>query len=83
MSVKAIYDSAPLGALIRFSNGELRPPARFTRKVAAWERVNGVGRDSSANRRRSSAALIPVWRPSPCTRTISPRRRRSRRPPDA
>lgn len=44
MSVKAIYESAPLGALIRFSNDKPKPPARFTRKVAAWERVNGVGR---------------------------------------
>ena len=44
MSVKAIYDSAPLGALIRFSNDKPKPPARFTKKVAAWERVNGVGR---------------------------------------
>jgi hypothetical protein len=44
MSVKAIYDSAPLGAVIRFSNGQPKPPARFTRKVAAWERVNGAGR---------------------------------------
>jgi hypothetical protein len=44
MSVKAIYDSAPLGALIRFSNDKPKPPARFTRKIAAWERVNGVGR---------------------------------------
>jgi len=44
MSVKTIYESAPLGALIRFSNDKPMPPARFTRKVAAWERVNGVGR---------------------------------------
>jgi hypothetical protein len=44
MSAKAIYEGAPLGALIRFSNGQPKPPARFTRKVAAWERVNGVGR---------------------------------------
>ena len=44
MSVKVIYDRAPLGALIRFSNGQPKPPARFTRKVASWERVNGVGR---------------------------------------
>ena len=43
MSVKVIYDRAPLGALIRFSNGQPKPPARYTRKVAAWERVNGVG----------------------------------------
>ena len=44
MSVKVIYDRAPLGALIRFSNGQPKPPAGLTRKVAAWERVNGVGR---------------------------------------
>ncbi|MFG1466111.1 hypothetical protein V5F77_24905 [Xanthobacter sp. DSM 24535] len=44
MSAKAIYDNAPLGALIRFSDGRPRPPARFTRKLAAWERSNGVGR---------------------------------------
>jgi hypothetical protein len=44
MSVKLIYDSAPLAALIRFSNGQPKPSVRFTKKVAAWERVNGVGR---------------------------------------
>ncbi|MFG1377313.1 hypothetical protein V5G24_21160 [Xanthobacter sp. VTT E-85241] len=44
MSAKAIYDTAPLGALIRFSDGTPRPPARFTRKLAAWRRSNGVGR---------------------------------------
>src|SRR6266704_6750722 len=44
MSAKAIYDAAPLGALIRFSDGTPRPPSRFTKKLAAWERSNGVGR---------------------------------------
>jgi hypothetical protein len=44
MSAKLIYDSAPLGSIIRFSNGEPRPPERFTRKVAAWENDNGSGR---------------------------------------
>ena len=44
MSAKAIYDAAPLGALIRFSDGSPRPPARFTKKLAAWERSNSVGR---------------------------------------
>lgn len=44
MSAKAIYDTAPLGAIIRFSDGRPRPPARFARKLAAWERSNGVGR---------------------------------------
>ncbi|SDR63813.1 hypothetical protein SAMN05519103_09065 [Rhizobiales bacterium GAS113] len=44
MSAIAIYDTAPLGALIKFSDDTPRPPARFTRKLAAWERMNGAGR---------------------------------------
>ena len=44
MSAHLIYDEAPLGALIRYADGTPRPPARFTRKLAAWERRNGVGR---------------------------------------
>lgn len=44
MSATTIYNNAPLGSLIRFSNGEPRPPERFKRKVAAWENNNGSGR---------------------------------------
>ncbi len=44
MSAHTVYDNAPLGSLIRYSDGTLRPPARFTRKLAAWEDRNGVGR---------------------------------------
>lgn len=44
MSAKTIYEQAPLGALIRYSSGEPRPPERFTRKLRAWERENGTGR---------------------------------------
>jgi hypothetical protein len=44
MPAQHIYDAAPLGALIRFLNGEPRPPARFTRKLDAWEDSNAVGR---------------------------------------
>lgn len=43
MSALDIYCHAPLGAKIRFSNGEPRPPDRFTRKVRAWEEDNGTG----------------------------------------
>jgi len=43
MSALDIYRHAPLGAKIRFSNGEPRPPDRFTRKVRAWEEENGTG----------------------------------------
>jgi len=44
MSAKTIIDTAPLGALIRYIDGCPKPPARFTKKLAAWERSNGLGR---------------------------------------
>jgi len=44
MSAKTIIDTAPLGALIRYTDGSPKPPARFTKKLAAWERSNGLGR---------------------------------------
>ena len=44
MSATTILDTAPLGALIRYTDSAPKPPARFTKKLAAWERSNGVGR---------------------------------------
>ena len=44
MSANTIIDTAPLGALIRYADGSPKPPARFTKKLAASERPNGVGR---------------------------------------
>jgi hypothetical protein len=44
MSASHIFDIAPLGSLIAYSDGQPKPPARFTKKLAAWERRNGVGR---------------------------------------
>ena len=44
MSAQAIYDSAPLGALIRYCDDRPTPPARFKRKLAAWKQTNGTGR---------------------------------------
>jgi hypothetical protein len=44
MSAQTIFDTAPLGALVRYSDGRPQPPARFKRKLAAWERNNGIGR---------------------------------------
>ena len=41
MSATTIIDTAPLGALIRYTDGSPKPPARFTKKLAAWERSNG------------------------------------------
>ncbi|MGQ3672031.1 hypothetical protein ACT6QG_06510 [Xanthobacter sp. TB0136] len=44
MSASLIFDIAPLGSLVAYSDGTPRPPARFTKKLAAWERRNGLGR---------------------------------------
>ena len=44
MSATTIIETAPLGTLIRYTDGSPKPPARFTKKLAAWERSNGVGR---------------------------------------
>ena len=43
MTPLELYLSAPLGSKIRFSNGQPRPPERFTRKVKTWENDNGTG----------------------------------------
>jgi|SRR6267378_833922 hypothetical protein len=44
MSAYHIYDNAPLGSLVRYSDGTSKPPARFDRKLAAWQNRNGVAR---------------------------------------
>ena len=56
MSAPLIYETAPLGSLIRYSNGEPRPPERFTRKVKAWTNDNGVGRLTDSLKRPQQAA---------------------------
>jgi hypothetical protein len=44
MSAQHIYDLAPRGSIIRYSDGTPKPPARFKRKLAAWENNNSGGR---------------------------------------
>ena len=61
MSATAIIDEAPLGALIRYTDGSPQPPARFTKKRAAWERSNGVGRLVKKEPPRS----CPTWTAPP------------------
>jgi phosphomevalonate kinase len=43
-SARNVYETAPLGSLIRYSNGQPRPPERFKKKLRAWEYENGTGR---------------------------------------
>ena len=44
LSAQQLYDAGPLGALVRFSDGAVEPPARHRRKHAAWRSSNGTGR---------------------------------------
>lgn len=44
MSALHILRDAPLGALVRFSDGSPRPPERFRRKLRAWCDRNDTGR---------------------------------------
>ncbi|MDP3411070.1 hypothetical protein [Bosea sp. (in: a-proteobacteria)] len=44
MSAHAIYDHAPIGSIIAWSDSTPRPPERFTKKLAAWLTNNGKGR---------------------------------------
>ncbi len=42
MSASLIFDIVPLGSLVAYSDGQPKPPARFTKKLAAWKSRNGV-----------------------------------------
>mgnify|MGYP001481572161 CR=1 FL=1 len=44
MSASLIFDIAPLGSLVSYSDNQPKPPTRFTKKLAAWKSRNGVGR---------------------------------------
>lgn len=44
MSASLIFDLAPLGAIVKYSDGTPRPPERHRRKIAAWENRNNAGR---------------------------------------
>lgn len=62
MTASLIFDIAPLGSLVAYSDGTPRPPARFTKKLAAWERRNGFGRLV----RKEPARERPTYSSPPC-----------------
>jgi len=62
MSASLVFDVAPLGSLVAYADGQPKPPARFTRKLAAWERRNGVGRLV----RKEPARERPTYTSPPC-----------------
>lgn len=44
MSAHTIFDNAPIGAFIAWSDGTPEPPTRFKKKLAAWKVNNCSGR---------------------------------------
>jgi hypothetical protein len=65
MSAQLIYDLAPLGAIIRFSDGTPHSPDRHRKKLAAWGHRNSGGRliRKQAERRAGNTvigATIPL-----------------------
>lgn len=44
MSASLIFDLAPIGALVSWSDGTPRPPECFHKKLAAWHTRNSKGR---------------------------------------
>jgi hypothetical protein len=63
-TAQSIYDEAPLGAHIRFTDGTSRPPERFKRKLSAWK-----DRNSSGQLTQRSSAGTGVF-PCPATFTL-------------
>ena len=44
MSAHTIFDTAPIGSIVAWSDGTPQPPARFRKKLAAWQSSNSRGR---------------------------------------
>lgn len=44
MSAHTIIDNAPIGSIVAWSDGTPQPPARFRKKLAAWQTNNSRGR---------------------------------------
>lgn len=44
LTAQQIFDTAPLGAMIRYFDGTPKPPERFKRKLSEWKRTNDSGR---------------------------------------
>lgn len=44
MSAHTIFDNAPIGSVIAWSDGTPQPPVRFNKKLTAWRTNNSRGR---------------------------------------
>ena len=44
MSAHLIFDTAPIGSIVAWSDGTSRPPERHRKKLSAWQTSNSQGR---------------------------------------
>lgn len=44
MSAHTIFDNAPIGSIVAWSDGTPRPPERHRKKLSAWQSNNSQGR---------------------------------------
>lgn len=61
MSVQQIFEHAPLGSIIHYSDGTPRPPDRHRRKLSAWgDRNNGGRLIRKQPERRLGITVLPA-----------------------
>lgn len=63
MSASLIYDLAPIGSIVTWSDGSPRPPERHKKKLSAWQTRNSQGRLIRKEGKRSIGAtsLTPCF----------------------
>jgi hypothetical protein len=57
MSAHTIFEHAPIGAIVTWSDGTPRPPDRQSKKLSAWKTSNSQGRLIHKEGRRDPGAL--------------------------
>ncbi|AJD43519.1 hypothetical protein RGR602_PA00175 (plasmid) [Rhizobium gallicum bv. gallicum R602sp] len=63
MSASLIYDLAPIGSIVAWSDGTPRPPERHKKKLSAWQTRNSQGRliRKEGKRGVGSTSLTPCF----------------------
>ena len=61
MTAQRIFDLAPIGSIVAWSDGTPRPPERHKKKLAAWRSNNARGRlIAKQEERRLGTVVIPA-----------------------
>ena len=61
MTAQRIFDLAPIGSIVAWSDGTPRPPERHTKKLAAWRADNARGQlIATQAERRLGTVVIPA-----------------------